>query len=119
MNGKELLKMGFPPGPAIGAALRAVPRAQEKLTHKDVKSELKKVLDDPASHREHPYFADVARLLLEQSQQSATFVERSEPAPYRVWGGDLDASALAQMSAAVRLPVAVSGALMPDAHVGY
>jgi tRNA-splicing ligase RtcB len=39
--------------------------------------------------------------------------------PWRVWGEDIDAAALAQMDAAVRLPVAVRGALMPDAHVGY
>ena len=40
-------------------------------------------------------------------------------APWRQWGKDLDAQAVAQMEAAVRLPVSVAGALMPDAHVGY
>jgi tRNA-splicing ligase RtcB len=40
--------------------------------------------------------------------------------PYHIWGKDqIDTSALAQMDAAMRLPVAISGALMPDAHVGY
>jgi tRNA-splicing ligase RtcB len=40
-------------------------------------------------------------------------------APYRVWGSDLEAEALTQMRNACKLPVAVTGALMPDAHVGY
>ena len=40
-------------------------------------------------------------------------------APYRVWGSDLEPDALTQMRNACKLPVAVSGALMPDAHVGY
>src|SRR5690348_6639580 len=40
-------------------------------------------------------------------------------APYRVWGSDLEPDALKQMQNACALPVAVSGALMPDAHVGY
>ena len=40
-------------------------------------------------------------------------------APWRVWGEDIDAAALAQMDAAARLPVSVRGALMPDAHIGY
>lgn len=119
MNGKELLKIGYPPGPAIGAALRATPRAQEELGHKGVKKALKAVLADPAGHREDPHFAEVAAQLLEQTQQPPAFVERAEPAPYQIWGTDLDPSALNQMSAAVRLPVAVAGALMPDAHVGY
>lgn len=40
-------------------------------------------------------------------------------APWKAWGANLDITALAQMDAASRLPIAVAGALMPDAHVGY
>ena len=47
------------------------------------------------------------------------FRPRESDAPYRIWGSDLEAEALAQMRNACKLPVAVSGALMPDAHVGY
>ena len=38
---------------------------------------------------------------------------------YKTWGTDIDPEARAQMDAAIALPVAVAGALMPDAHVGY
>lgn len=45
---------------------------------------------------------------------------RAEPLPYKVWGAEqIDESSLAQMNAAMRLPISVAGALMPDAHVGY
>ena len=44
---------------------------------------------------------------------------RPGSAPYRIWGENLDASAVQQLTNACKLPVAVSGALMPDAHVGY
>jgi tRNA-splicing ligase RtcB (3'-phosphate/5'-hydroxy nucleic acid ligase) len=45
---------------------------------------------------------------------------RSEPLAYRVWGQKhVDSESLKQMDAAMTLPVAVAGALMPDAHVGY
>jgi tRNA-splicing ligase RtcB len=44
---------------------------------------------------------------------------RERDAPYRTWGSDLEPEAVRQMKNACRLPVAVSGALMPDAHVGY
>jgi tRNA-splicing ligase RtcB len=40
-------------------------------------------------------------------------------APYRIWGTNLEPTAVEQLKNACRLPVAVSGALMPDAHVGY
>ena len=44
----------------------------------------------------------------------------AQPLPYDVWGAEqIDPGAIAQMDAAMRLPVTVAGALMPDAHVGY
>lgn len=47
------------------------------------------------------------------------FTPRETPAPWRQWGTQIDAAAIDQMENAARLPVAVRGALMPDAHVGY
>lgn len=40
-------------------------------------------------------------------------------APYVIFGKDLEPGAISQMEDAVRLPVSVKGALMPDAHMGY
>jgi len=48
-----------------------------------------------------------------------TYTPRERHAPYRVWGENLETTALDQMKNAVSLPVAVAGALMPDAHQGY
>jgi tRNA-splicing ligase RtcB len=47
------------------------------------------------------------------------FVARDVEAPYRIWGDNHEATAVQQLKNACQLPVAVSGALMPDAHVGY
>jgi tRNA-splicing ligase RtcB len=45
---------------------------------------------------------------------------RSSPIPYQVWGAKyIEKEAIAQMVGAARLPVALAGALMPDAHAGY
>src|SRR5216117_1306919 len=44
---------------------------------------------------------------------------RAAPAPWRQWGEGLEPEAINQMGRACQLPVAVAGALMPDAHVGY
>lgn len=52
-------------------------------------------------------------------KHSRAAVPEGNPAPWRQWGADIDPNAVAQMEAACRLPVAVRGALMPDAHVGY
>jgi tRNA-splicing ligase RtcB len=47
------------------------------------------------------------------------FVERDAPAPFKSWCGDAEGGALSQMHNALRLPSAVQGALMADAHLGY
>ncbi len=45
---------------------------------------------------------------------------RSESVPYSIWGKlYIEPAAIEQMERVARLPVAVRGALMPDAHVGY
>ena len=40
-------------------------------------------------------------------------------APYRQWGHDLEPQSVRQLQNACELPIAVRGALMPDAHLGY
>lgn len=45
---------------------------------------------------------------------------RKESLPYQIFGKELiDEGALRQMANATRLPIALAGALMPDAHQGY
>lgn len=45
---------------------------------------------------------------------------RPEPLSYRTWGKEhIDPEAIRQMDSAMRLPISVAGALMPDTHVGY
>jgi tRNA-splicing ligase RtcB len=45
---------------------------------------------------------------------------RDKPLPYSIWGKEyIDIETIQQMDNALRLPIAISGALMPDAHVGY
>ncbi|MCF7974258.1 MAG: RtcB family protein [Phycisphaerae bacterium] len=47
------------------------------------------------------------------------FEERTHPARYVQWGSDIEPQSIEQMDNACRLPIAVAGALMPDAHLGY
>jgi len=47
---------------------------------------------------------------------------RDVPAPFQVYGKvgeDIAPAAVSQLQLALRLPIALGGALMPDAHVGY
>ncbi|MBM3457387.1 MAG: RtcB family protein [Armatimonadetes bacterium] len=117
-TGKELLALGFPSGPALGLALSLTGPAEEELGEAGVARLLRELLADPAAHQDHPHFGPVARALVAELERPR-YTVRAEPAPYRIWGEGLEEGPLEQMRNAVSLPVAVQGALMPDAHQGY
>src|SRR5687767_9675639 len=118
MTGRDLINLGFPEGPAVGVGLVLVKKARKTLDREALERELKAVLADPIANAAHPQFAELARVLREENEKTV-YVERPAPAPYQIWGEGLEAGAVDQMKNAARLPVAVAGALMPDAHVGY
>ncbi len=80
----------------------------------EIESLVADVLRDPESFVEEPLRGKFARALVKARRHS-----RTEPAPWRQWGKDLEAGSVEQMENACRLPVTVKGALMPDAHLGY
>ena len=61
----------------------------------------------------------IARRARETVAHQPSFAGRDAPAPCEIFGQGLEEGALQQMRNACQLPVAVAGALMPDAHQGY
>src|SRR5204863_4337653 len=59
------------------------------------------------------------RAVISAREARTTFQPRASPAKYARWGSEIELTALEQMDNACQLPVAVAGALMPDAHPGY
>jgi len=121
VKARDLRKLGLASGDDLALALRLVGVARTAgLSTGEIRRRLRAVIADPAAHRRDAHFGELARSLdpgdLEHPRR---FAERPEPAPWRRWGDDLDAESIRQMENACRLPVSVSGALMPDAHVGY
>jgi tRNA-splicing ligase RtcB len=121
MKRAELENLGVPRGPAMKLAQVLLGKAAEAGLSKDeMRARIRAVLDDPASHESDPYFGDLAsELAASPTQLAPTFTPRDHPAPWRMWGDDLDSQSIEQLKNACDLPVAVAGALMPDAHVGY
>src|SRR4029453_4515255 len=118
MTGDDLIRMGFRSGPTLGVALRLIPGAARALDAEALERELRAVLADPVANAAHPHFAELARALRRGGEKPSEG-ERPGPAPDGIWGEGLEEGSVEQMRQAARLPVAVSGALMPDAHVGY
>ena len=76
---------------------------------------VEQVVLSPETFRHDEIWGNFAASLLEESAN----VSR-ETFSYRTWGAaGIDQAAHGQMQMACAVPVAVAGALMPDAHVGY
>lgn len=121
MKSRALESIGVPEV-HLGLARQLVARAGAAgIGQKEVRTRIAAVVSDPGSCLSDPHFGPLAAALLaaEESAPSPAFVPRSTAAPWRQWGSDIDDAAIGQMAIAARLPVAVAGALMPDAHVGY
>ncbi len=115
MKVKELENLGIKGRKAINAALELMPEV--KLKHAELRDRLGDVVHNPSAFVGDPVFGNLATAILAGDPDS--FIERAQKAPWKQWGEDLDPASIEQMVQATRLPVAVAGALMPDAHVGY
>ena len=115
MNTKDLIRLGVPPGEATRRGIDLITKyilsGQDKT---QLEPWITKITQDPQSYVEDPNCTEFAKSLIRN--------RRSMPlnaAPWIQWGKDLEPEAVNQMGRACQLPVAVAGALMPDAHVGY
>ena len=115
MNTKDLIRLGVPPGETTRRGMEFISRYILKgLDKAKLAAELEAVVRDPASFADDELRGEFAKALV-RCQRTI----REAPAPWRQWGEGLEPEAINQMGRACQLPVAVAGALMPDAHVGY
>ncbi len=119
MKSRDLIKLGVPPG-VMKIAIRTVAMAaQSGMDKKEIREHLIALLNNPDDYMEHRIFGPLAVVMLPAQAARDVYAERAEPALYQQWGIGLEPEAIRQMDNACRLPVAVAGALMPDAHPGY
>ncbi len=115
MNTKDFIRLGVPLGEATRRATDFV--AKFILGGGDrtrLEAEVTAVVAQPAAFADDALRGEFARALVRAPPSP-----RAEPVKYRQWGEGLEHEAVMQMERACLLPVAVAGALMPDAHVGY
>lgn len=121
LQGKDLRRIGYPESPAIGLAIQVMHKHYKHHTIEDALVILKQVLDSPPDFLEDAVLGKIADALVEKPKTRGTEVAlRNDAVVCNVFGIEhIEAGAHAQMNIASRLPVAVAGALMPDAHQGY
>ncbi|MCB0644274.1 MAG: RtcB family protein, partial [Phaeodactylibacter sp.] len=121
LRGKELRNLGYPESPAIGLAINLVKQHYKHEDKAAVLQVLKAVLENPESYQSDPLLGKIAEALQPDTSAIDRLVQlHSTAQPYTVFGAEgIEAGAHTQMETAMRLPITLGGALMPDAHQGY
>lgn len=115
MNTKDLIRLGVPPGEPTRRGIEYIARYVLKGMDKTrLAEDLEAVVKDPQSWVNDSLRGEFAKALLRCNRD----VQPTQAA-WQQWGEGLDPEAVNQMGRACQLPIAVAGALMPDAHVGY
>ena len=74
----------------------------------------------PESYKNDHVWRKVAEILSPSKIEVSTYELHATPLPYSIYGQEnIDQLAISQMEMAMRLPITVSGALMPDGCAGY
>jgi len=123
ITGKILKLHDWPDGKIIGIAKKIAAELEEQgLSRGPILARLDAVRSNPDAFLADPFMASLARECMRIAPKAEDKLNdlRESPLPYPIWGREgIDSGSLAQMDNAMRLPVSVAGALMPDAHLGY
>lgn len=122
LKGKDLRKINYRSNKARSLAIDIISKHFKHIPKEEVLELLEAVLHHPENYLSHDTLAPLAEEFAPVVVKSTgtSYKLRDEPAPYRVYGRKfITQNAIRQMDVAMQLPIAVQGALMPDAHVGY
>lgn len=117
LTGNDLKNIGFPETKAIGIALTIMEQEFNTLTINEQLELLKKVIEQPSSYG-NTIFLPLVQELSKSDDSSIALKEETQA--YQIYGAEaIEEGAIKQMETAMRLPITLAGALMPDAHQGY
>ncbi|MCI5058974.1 MAG: RtcB family protein [Flavobacteriales bacterium] len=121
LRGKDLRKINYPNDKTKSMAIDIVQRHFKHLPKQEKLKLLTNVLLHPEDYLDHPEMGVLANeFVVKEEEKEGTFHDLDEAKPYQVYGRKfIDQNTIRQMDLAMKLPIAVQGALMPDAHVGY
>ena len=122
ITGTDLLSVGYKQNEILGAAIKLANSAYNDQPKEDIIAIFKKVIDYPENFLDDEVLGTLAADMIEEANapKDDTIALTEESKEYTVYGSEhIEKGARDQMDIAMRLPVAVAGALMPDAHQGY
>ena len=121
ITGKELRAIGLPEGPVISVAMKVMEKHYKHHSKEEAFKILQGVLQAPDDYANDEVLSLIAKHLLPKAPVDGAEISLNENGiQFSVFGHEhIEEGAMHQMYQAAKLPVAVAGALMPDAHSGY
>jgi len=121
LSGKTLRAIGYPEGPVISIAMKVMEKNYKFEKEDHVMNLLRSILAAPVEYENDAVLGLIAQQLLpKQEPEGAEISLNQTGVSFNVFGAEhIEQGALHQMYQAAKLPIAVAGALMPDAHAGY
>ncbi len=119
--GKELRAIGYPQGPVISIAMSVMEKNFKHLPLEEALKVLKAILQSPNEYANDPVLNKIADQLIPKPPAGGAEISLNNSGiQFNVFGQEyIEEGAMHQMYTAAKLPIAVAGALMPDAHHGY
>lgn len=121
IQGKELRAIGYPEGPVISIAMHTMGTKYKHLHKEAAMDILKNILASPKDFLTDESLGKIAAQLIPKlNAEGAELSLNQQGIPFNVFGSEhIEQGAMNQMYQAAKLPIAIAGALMPDAHYGY
>jgi tRNA-splicing ligase RtcB len=121
LRGKDLRAIGYPEGPVISIAMNIMEKHYKHEKEEIVMNLLRKILASPVEYADDAVLGLIAQQLMPKPAPEGAEISLNKTGiQFNVFGQEhIEDGAMNQMYQAAKLPVAVAGALMPDAHAGY
>jgi tRNA-splicing ligase RtcB (3'-phosphate/5'-hydroxy nucleic acid ligase) len=120
LSGKDLIKLGYPEGRAVGIAINTVLKHFRRSEKEEIYNMLTAVVRNPKEFTQDSIWSKTALALVPTEKKSMVHELNKSRIDYRVFGAsEIEPGARNQMEIAMKLPITIAGALMPDAHQGY
>ena len=117
---KELSKLGYTDNKARSLAIELVARNCKHMSSEEITNLLGDIQLHPTTYKKDETWGRLAEVLAPTYTIISTYEINDSPLPYKTYGAEnIDRLAIDQMEMAMRLPITVSGALMPDGCAGY
>ena len=122
INGNDLITLGYPENEILGIALK-INKKRTGYTKVEMLEKYAEVLSSPNDFINDKIFKPLAKGFIDGihlTKEEETIPLNEEPKDFEVYGADkIEDGAFEQMKVAMKLPITIAGALMPDAHQGY